>query len=210
MLASHELGVLKSLFPEKSPQTLKDLQKKCQYSYERIHSAVKSLDERGAINLKRYGNVIVATPNYGSDLAFLAYLHYMVSLKTRMFEEHRATSQKIQKIPAWQKKQPFAYAADEINSCLYDISEIDSELVAVTEVSRTPKNKVSFFYTQKRSLEPVKIENLLLSMRYKYPNIKIEPRAETKDTLERKKNDPACLGSVVIKGLENFYRIFYL
>jgi hypothetical protein len=210
MLASHELGVLTGLFPEKSPQTLKDIQKKCSYSYERIHSAVKSLDERGAIDMKRYGNVMVVTPNYNSDLAFLAYLHYMVSLKAKMFDEHRAAGMKSQTTLGKPKMSRLNLPLDDILSCLFDISGLDADLISITEVSRTPRNKISFFYSQRKSIESSRIDNLLLSMRYKYPNIKIEPRLESEEAIKRKREDLTYLNSVVVKGLENFYRIFYL
>jgi len=210
MLAPHELGVLTSLFPEKSSMTLKDVQKKCSYSYERIHSAVKSLDEKGAIDVKRYGNVIVVSPDYKSDLAFLGFLHYMVSLRVKMLNEHKTAGMKNFMLGAKAKNNSKNPVVDDIFSCLLEISNIDADMISITEVSRTPRNKIAFFYSPKRSVEGSRIDNLLLSMRYKYPTIRIEPRMEPEENLERKKEDTLYLNSVVLKGIEKFYHLFYL
>lgn len=204
MLPMNELGVLVSLFPEKSPRTLKEIQKKCPYSYERIHSAVNALGDKNALDNKRYGNVIVLSPNYSSDLTFLAFVHYMVAMKSRMYDEHRARPAQI--VPGSQKAS-HAFSKrmqDDMISCLMEIERLEGEIISIAEISRTPKNKISFFYVGGRNLL-----NDLMKMEYRY-NIKIDARMETEETLRKKRDDPNYLNSVVLKGLEKFYRLFYL
>lgn len=204
MLPMNELGVLVSLFPEKSPRTLKEIQKKCPYSYERVHSAANALGEKKALENKRYGNVIVLSPNYSSDLTFLGFVHYMIAMKTRMYDEHKTKSSPI--VPGSQKSASVFSRRfqDDIYSCLMEIERLEAELVSIAEISRTPKNKISFFYVGGKNLL-----NEFMKMEYRY-NVKIDARMETEETLRRKRDDLNYLNSVVLKGLEKFYRLFYL
>ncbi|MGC9310105.1 MAG: hypothetical protein ACP5E4_00080 [Candidatus Aenigmatarchaeota archaeon] len=203
MLQMNELGVLVSLFPDKAFRTIKEVQKRCSYSYERIHSAIGVLGKKEALHTKRYGNVIVVAPNYNSDLTFLAFVHYMIGLKTRMYSEQAAKLPPI--IPGAQKgvSTSLRGCGDEMVSCLREIENMNAEIIAIAEISRTPKNKISFFYTKDRN-----IVDQILKLEYRY-GIKIDSRMETEDTLRAKKEDPFYLNTIVLKGLEKYYNIFY-
>ncbi|MEK6878277.1 MAG: nucleotidyltransferase domain-containing protein [Nanoarchaeota archaeon] len=77
-LTECELEILKSFYPESKDLTLKELQKRTKYSYERINSYLKSLTNKEAVTEKKVGKTLI----YSLDLTNLtsksAYYIYAI------------------------------------------------------------------------------------------------------------------------------------
>ena len=204
MLDKNELIVLSNLFPQKT-KTISELKKTCKYSYERIYSALWSLKNKKILELKKYGNTIVAFPNYNSLITFLGFVYYSIckrdnlltNLKDKRFLE--GLSEK--------RRKAFIEDINSLESCLKDIESINpklTEIISIIEISTIPKNKISLFYVGNKSFE-----NELIKLEIRH-NIKIQSIAETEESLLEKKEDQRYVNSTVMKGFEKFYRIFYL
>ncbi|MBN2095765.1 MAG: hypothetical protein JW727_06995 [Candidatus Aenigmarchaeota archaeon] len=203
VLPPNELGVLVSLFPEKHFKTLKEIQKKCGYSYERVHSAVQSLSEKGIVGTKRYGNVIVAFPNYHSDFAFLGFVHYTTESKSRFYTDSMGIlSQKARKVQ--DSGSVHERTPGEISSCLSGLEKLDAELVSVLDFSIMPVKKVALMV-----LGPKYLSEELLKMEYRC-GLRFDAQFETIESISRKRDDSRYLNGIVVKGVEKFYRAFYL
>ncbi len=202
MLSKNELDVLASLFPEKNFKTIREIQKNGNYSYERTYSALWSLRDKRIVDLKRYGNVIVATPNYNSDFSLLGFVYHAVNKKTNFYEEQKSFFGAEN--PTKTKKAVVVIDSEEIINCIKKIENLDAELISIIEISTKPKNKITFFYIGDK-----KLANEVLKIEYIY-NIRVDPIIETIESLSKRKEDPKYLNSVILKGFEKFYTIFYL
>jgi DNA-binding Lrp family transcriptional regulator len=198
MLPPNEIDVLVSLFPERRPCTLKELQDRCGYSYERVHSAVKSLEKKGIIKAGRYGNVIVACPNYSSDYSFLGFVYHMVRKKDLLLRAQRLANKGKPVLSA-----EGAEKSADVVGAISEIEGLNAETLAILEISREAKPKISLIFTKDRNA----IDNIL-KIEYRR-NLRIDATMETEETLRKKKEDPRYLNCVVFKGFEHFYNYYY-
>jgi len=204
MLDKNELVVLSNLFPEKT-KTISEIKKTCKYSYERIYSALWSLKKKKILELKKYGNTIVAFPNYNSLITFLGFIYYSILKRNNLFAYLK--DEKFINSLSEMKRKILIDDINSLESCLKNIEILDpklTDIISITEISTIPKNKITLFYVGNKSFEK---ELMKLEIRY---NIKIQPIAETEESLSKKKEDNKYINSTVIKGFEKFYRIFYL
>ena len=204
MLDKNELVVLSNLFPEKT-KTISEIKKTCKYSYERIYSALWSLKKKKILELKKYGNTIVAFPNYNSLITFLGFIYYSILKRNKLLSYLK--DEKFMKSLSEMRKKILIDDINNLESCLKNIEILNPKLIdiiSITEISIIPKNKITLFYVGNKSFEK---ELMKLEIRY---NIKIQPIAETEESLSKKKEDNRYIYSTVIKGFEKFYRIFYL
>ena len=65
-----ELRVLAGFFPATKNITIKELEQKSDYSYERVYSSLKKLKEYGAVMRKKVGKILTFSLVPESDLAF--------------------------------------------------------------------------------------------------------------------------------------------
>lgn len=202
MIPRNELDVIVSLFPERNYKTIKEIQKKGTYSYERTYSALWSLRDKKVVDLKKYGNVIVAKLIYTSDFALFGFVYYSIIRKNKFYEDQKNFFS-LEKSAKTRKLQSIINS-EELIACIKEIENLNTELISILEVSTEPKNKIVFFCVGDNKLkdESLKIE-------YKH-NIRIDPIIETENSLIEKKDDLKYLNSVVLKGFEKFYTIFYL
>ena len=204
MLDKNELVVLSNLFPEKT-KTISEIKKTCKYSYERIYSALWSLKKKKILELKKYGNTIVAFPNYNSLITFLGFIYYSILKRNKLLSYLK--DEKFMKSLSEMRKKILIDDINNLESCLKNIEILNPKLIdiiSITEISIIPKNKITLFYVGNKSFEK---ELMKLEIRY---NIKIQPIAETEESLSKKKEDSRYIQSIIIKGFEKFYRIFYL
>ena len=205
MLDKNELIVLSNLFPEKI-KTISKIKETCKYSYERIYSALWSLKDKKIVELKKYGNTIVANPNYNSQITFLGFIYYSILKKNNLLLNLK--DKKFLEGLSERRKKAIIEDINSLEACLKDIETLNpklTEIISIIEISTTPKNKITLLYVGDKSFES---ELMKLEIRH---NIKIHSVSETEDSLIKKKEDNLYLyNATVIKGFEKFYRIFYL
>lgn len=200
MLPRNELKVLASLFPDKDYKTIKEIQKKCGYSYERVYSAVLSLRKKNILELRRYGNVLVAGVNYNSDFALLGFIHYAINRKLKFYEEQKNILYKGELSKGGASK---VLDSDKISECIGKAENLNAEFMSVIEVSTKPKNRITFFYIGDK-----KLETELLGLEYKY-NVRLDSVKGTMGLLKDPENAKKYQDGVILKGFENFFTAFY-
>ncbi len=199
MLPRNELEVIASLFPDKEFKTIKEIQKKCGYSYERVYSAVLALRKKNILELKKYGNVIVAGINYNSDFALLGFIHYAINRKLNFYEEQKNILYGGDLSKGGASK---VADSDQISECIKKVENLNSEFMSVIDVSTKPKNKITFFYIGDK-----KLETELLGLEYKY-NVRLDSVRGNLELLKDPEN-AKYLNGVILKGFENFFTAFY-
>lgn len=199
MLPRNELEVIASLFPDKELKTIKEIQKNCGYSYERVYSAVLSLRKKNILELKKYGNVIVAGVNYNSDFALLGFVHYAINRKLNFYAEQKNILYGGELSKGGVSK---VADSDQISECIRKAENLNSEFLSVIDVSTKPKNKITFFYIGDK-----KLETELLGLEYKY-NVRLDSVKGSMEILKDPSNVKYREG-VILKGFENFFTSFY-
>jgi len=82
LLNSREIEVLSSFFPEAEPITASQIQKRCGYSHERVHSALKTLEKEGIITSKPVGKAFLySVRNFGA--AYISSAHLALEKKEK-------------------------------------------------------------------------------------------------------------------------------
>src|SRR3989338_9359580 len=98
-ISSLERTIIASFFPEAEEMTIKEIQERVKYSYERVNSALKSLTKKKIIIEKQKGKTLV----YSLDLKNL-YLEtigfnaYMLQREIEFTKKHRDIYQAIKEI----------------------------------------------------------------------------------------------------------------
>ncbi len=97
--------MLRCFFPEAEEMTIKQIQKKCNYSYERVHNALRKLEEKRIIKSDKKGKTLLFKADYNHLYLKLAFYHYMTE---RLFN--------------FSKKNPIIYKA---------LKEIDINFIGI-------------------------------------------------------------------------------
>jgi len=68
---------LRCFFPEAEEMTIKQIQERCGYSYERVYNALKELEEKKIIKSSKKGKTLLFKADYNHLYLKLAFHHYM-------------------------------------------------------------------------------------------------------------------------------------
>jgi len=69
--------VLRCFFPEAEEMTIKEIQERCGYSYERVHNTLKKLEKKKIIESKKRGRTLLFKADYNNLYLELSFYHYM-------------------------------------------------------------------------------------------------------------------------------------
>ncbi len=69
--------VLRCFFPEAEERTIKEIQERCGYSYERVHNTLKKLEKEKIIKSERKGKTLLFKADYNNLYLKLAFYYYM-------------------------------------------------------------------------------------------------------------------------------------
>jgi len=90
MLSELELRAIGAFYPEPTGRTVREIAKASGYSYERAHTALRSLERKGIARSRRIGNVITYDLITRSDGALLGFM-MVISERARRFKEKHGT-----------------------------------------------------------------------------------------------------------------------
>ena len=79
---------LRCFFPEAEEMTIKQIQERCGYSYERVHNALKKLKEKTIVKLDKKGKTLLFKANYNHLYLKLAFYHYMTEKLINFSNKH--------------------------------------------------------------------------------------------------------------------------
>lgn len=192
MLNKAETKVLAGFFPEAGEKTLKELQKRSGYSYERVYSALKSLMQRGIVSGKRVGRTLVYAIQTSTDAAYLAFTYFTVSRREQLAKKFsnvwKVLNEFLTKTSLHAAILFGSYAKGEAK----EGSDID--LLCIDGADD--------------------VEKIALSLRHKY-NLRINPVLVKKDDFKHIKGENPEFWrdliefGVILKGQEMFYEMVY-
>jgi len=184
-----ELRVLAGFFPATKNITIKELEQKSDYSYERVYSSLKKLKEYGAVMRKKVGKILTFSLVPESDLALLAFFYHSIKRRSEFAKSNRTV---------WKLLKEFSvnddikcvilfgsYAKDNASG------KSDVDVLCVTDADiETIARSLSHKYGMR--LNPVRVRSI--------KDIETDNRAFYEDMVEY---------GYVIKGLEYFYEQVY-
>jgi predicted nucleotidyltransferase len=83
-----EGAILTSFFPEAKEMTIKEIQKRVNYSYERVNTSLKELEKKKIIFSKTIGKTLTYTADYDHLCLRFAFNRYMTERIIKLSERH--------------------------------------------------------------------------------------------------------------------------
>jgi predicted nucleotidyltransferase len=191
MLNDVELKVLAGFFPEAGEKTLKELQERSGYSYERVYSSLKSLELKGFVSGRKVGKTLIYAVQTSSDAAYLAFTYFMVSRKEQFAKKF---------MNVWKVLEEFLTKTDLQMAVLFG-SYAKGEAKGGSDIDLLCVNGGD-------------AEKIALSLRHKY-NLRINPVLVKKGDFKNIEGENPEFWrdlvefGVVLKGQETFYELVY-
>ena len=186
-----ELRVLAGFFPATKNITIKELEQKSDYSYERVYSSLKKLKEYVAVRSKKVGKTLTFSLVTESDLALLGFFYHSIKRRSEFAKSNRTVWKLLKEFSANDDIKCVilfgSYAKDNAS----DTSDVDVLCVAdadteIDAIARSLSHKYGI------RINPVKVRSI--------KDIETDNRAFYEDMVEY---------GYVIKGLEYFYEQVY-
>ena len=102
-LSMLEGTIIASFFPEAEEMTIKEIQKRIDYSYERVNTALKSLVKKGIVKEEKVGKTLVYSLDLQSLYAQIGFDHYMLERIIEFKKKNPKVFRAIKEL----EKQPF-------------------------------------------------------------------------------------------------------
>ncbi len=91
--------IIAAFFPEAEEMTIKEIQERIGYSYERVNSALKSLAEKKIISEKQRGKTLLYSLNLDSPYAYsLGFNRYLLQREIEFIKKNKVLYNAIKKI----------------------------------------------------------------------------------------------------------------
>lgn len=84
-----EGAVLRCFFPEGNEKTISEIMERAEYSYERVNTALKKLENKKIVSSKRIGKTLLYKADYHNLHLKLAFHHYMTERLIEFANKHR-------------------------------------------------------------------------------------------------------------------------
>ncbi len=165
-ISALEGTIISAFFPEAEEMTIKEIQERVDYSYERVNSALKSLADKKIIIEKQKGKTLVysidLTNIYTKTMGFGAY---MLQREVDFIQKHKSIFRAINKII----ESPFVWGVILFGSYSKgtETKKSDVDLICITNKEKETKHLVkSLKYEANVEFSPV-----ILPLQ-EFPNIK--------------------------------------
>ena len=188
--------ILASFFPEAEEMTIKEIQERVDYSYERINSALKSLSEKKVVIEKQKGKTLV----YSLDLnnlyvEIIGFGSYSLQRETDFIRKQRTIFKAIQEI----ENHHFSWSVILFGSYSKGTETKQSDVDLIVTCIPSKEKEVTNFIKSLEHKYGINFSTVVLPM-HEFPNIK-------KDNPELW-NDLKLYG-IVFKGGDSFYYWMY-
>ena len=188
--------ILASFFPEVEEMTIKEIQERVDYSYERINSALKSLTEKKVVIEKQKGKTLV----YSLDLnnlyvEIIGFGSYSLQRETDFIRKQRTVYKAIQEV----ENHPFSWSVILFGSYSKGTETKGSDVDLMVTCIHYKEKEVNNFIKSLEHKYGINFSPVVLPM-HEFPNIK-------KDNPELW-NDLKIYG-LVFKGGDSFYYWMY-
>ena len=186
-----ELRVLAGFFPATNDITIKELEQKSDYSYERVYSSLKNLKRYVAVRSKKVGKTLTFSLVTESDLALLGFFYHSIKRRSEFAKSNRTVWKLLKEFSANGGIRCVVLFGSYAKGDASDTSDVDVLCVAdadteVDAIARSLSHKYGI------RINPVKVRSI--------KDIETDNRAFYEDMVEY---------GYVIKGLEYFYEQVY-
>jgi predicted nucleotidyltransferase len=165
-LSMLEGTILASFFPEAKEMTIKEIQERVDYSYERVNSALKHLTEEKIVFMVQKGKTLLYSLDlnnlYAESMGFNAY---MLEKEIWFIKEHKTIYQAIKEI----ENNPYIWMVVLFGSYSKDTQTKQSD-VDILCISDKKKEAEEFIYSLKHKYG-INFAPVVLPL-YEFPNIK--------------------------------------
>lgn len=189
MMNETELRVLAGFFPGIRTDTIKELEQKSGYSYERVYSSLKNLKGYGAVREKKVGKVLTFSLVPESELTLLAFLYHSISRRLEFAKSNRNVWKLLREFSANDDIRCVIIFGSYAKGNVSNKSDVDVLCVADANVETIA---LSLTHKYGIRLNPVKVASIKA--------IEIDNKVFYDDIVEH---------GYVIKGLEYFYEQVY-
>src|SRR3989344_8306713 len=193
-ISSLERTIIASFFPEAEEMTIKEIQERVKYSYERVNSALKSLTKKKIIIEKQKGKTLVYSLDlknlYAESIGFNAY---MLQREIDFIKKHKLIYNSIKKVV----ESPYVWGVILFGSYSKgtETKKSDVDLICISNKQKETEHLVkSLKYECNVEFSPV-----VLAL-HEFPNIKKDNPVLWND-LKRY--------GIVFKGKSTFYYWMY-
>ena len=191
-----EETIIASFFPETEEMTIKEIQERIDYSYERVNSALKSLTEKKIIVEKQKGKTLIysldANSIYSDSLGFNRYTLQRV---IEFIKKHRLIYKAIQEV----ENHPFSWSVILFGSYSKGTENKQSDVDLIVTCIPSKEKEINNFIKSLEHKYGINLSPVVLPM-HEFQNIK-------KDNPELW-NDLKLYG-IVFKGGDSFYYWMY-
>ena len=186
-----ELRVLAGFFPATNDITIKELEQRSDYSYERVYSSLKNLKRYVAVRRKKVGKTLTFSLVTESDLALLGFFYHSIKRRSEFAKSNRTVWKLLKEFSANGGIRCVVLFGSYAKGDASDTSDVDVLCVAdadteIDAIARSLSHKYGI------RINPVKVRSI--------KDIKTDNRAFYEDMVEY---------GYVIKGLEYFYEQVY-
>ncbi len=194
---SHLEGtIIASFFPEAKEMTIKEIQERIDYSYERVNSALKSLTEKKIVVEKQKGKTLIYSLDTNSLYSYsLGFNRYILQREVNFIRKHRPIYKAIQEI----ENYPFSWSVILFGSYSKGTETKESDVDLMVTCIPSKEKEVNNFIKSLEHKYGINFSPVVLPI-YEFSNIK-------KDNPELW-NDLKLYG-IVFKGGDSFYYWMY-
>ena len=188
--------ILASFFPEAEEMTIKEIQERVDYSYERVNSALKSLSEKKIIIEKQKGKTLLYSLDlYNLYVEIIGFGSYSLQRETDFIRKQKTIYKAIQEI----ENYPFSWSVVLFGSYSKGTETKQSDVDLIVTCIPSREKEVEDFVKSLKHKYGINFSPVVLPM-HEFSNIK-------KDNPELW-HDLKIYG-VVFKGGDNFYYWMY-
>lgn len=184
--------VLASFFPETKELTIKKIQNRCSYSYERVNSALKQLTEKNIVTLEEKGKTLIYSVNLDNPYSeTIGFGWYMLERKINFMKKHKIIFKAIKGMKKNQYILSIVLFGSYSKNTETKNSDIDLLIICIPGKEKETENFIKTFTTKYGfNFSPV-----VLSME-EFPKIKKENKELWTDLKKY---------GIVFKGNDYFY-----
>ena len=178
-------NLLRCFFPEGNQKTIKELQERSGYSYERVHTSLKDLAKKKIVKEQSVGKTLLYLPDFTHLYMKLAFEHYMAEKVLEFSQKHYIIAKALKEIEESQLVVLFGSYAKKTETKASDIDVLMLE----------GKNELKAIQTKYGlPFAPLSIA------REEFKKIQKENPELWQDLMEN---------GIIIKGAELFYHLAY-
>jgi predicted nucleotidyltransferase len=187
--------IIASFFPEGEEMTIKEIQERVEYSYERINSSLKSLSEKKIIIEKQKGKTLVYSLDLHNLYVKIGFGSYILEREINFIKRHKTIYDAIKEV----ENHPLSWSVILFGSYSKDTETKQSDVDLIITCIPGKEKEVENFVKSLRHKYGINFSPVVLPM-HEFSNIK-------KDNPELWQD--LKIYGIVFKGGDDFYYWMY-